>query len=131
MTIAEEYNGTQTRKLVGFHSCNTHNHTAQTFGKVYDAKDEMKVLVETKAVKELSKSANDIALEVLTDIKAAHTGHLFEAMTIEQMKSLVYSCRERSLRSISEFSDWAARLESFPIWLTQLKMSKGCSSNSI
>ena len=112
MTIVEEFNGTQTRKLVGFHSCNTHNHTAQTFGKVYDAKDEMKVLVETKAVKELSKSANDIALEVLTDIKAAHTGHLFEAMTIEQMKSLVYRARR------PEFSDWAARLESFPMAYT-------------
>ena len=51
---------------------------AQTFGKVYDAKDEMKVLVETKAVKELSKSANDIALEVLTDTKAAHTGNMYD-----------------------------------------------------
>ena len=72
MTVAKE-----TRKLVGFHSCNTQNHKAQTFGKVYDAKDETKRLVETKAAKALSKSANDILLEVLTETKAAHKGQLF------------------------------------------------------
>ena len=77
LTLQHLFNGKQTRKLVGFHCCKTENHTTHSIGGVYDCREDMKKLVEEKSLKELAKSANEIASEVLALTKKKHEGGLF------------------------------------------------------
>ena len=61
---------------------------------------------------ELKLSAAEISAQVLHEFEDKYKDRMFKGLNIEQMKSMVYRARK------SEFADWAARIESFPLAYT-------------
>ena len=110
LTLTKKFNGEELSKKVGFHACDQKK--ISTVGSVYDAREDMRNLVATKAVHDLSKSAQEIATDVLDHVKSMYKERLFQGLNLEQLRQHVYKARR------SEFADWASRIESFPLAFT-------------
>ena len=107
MNVSIKMNGQQLFSEANEHTCKPTKQ--RNLGPILELEGEMKQVVEKLAVSELKLSAAEISAQVLHEFEDKYKDRMFKGLNIEQMKSMVYRARK------SEFADWAARIESFPL----------------
>ena len=78
----------ETHKQKGAHTCEQSVMPAFEM-PIVDARTDMHKLAETKALKEVFKTASEIANEVLVETRQEHEGGAVRLLNIEQLKKIV------------------------------------------
>ena len=98
----------ESHKLKGDHTCNQALVPPVAVG-IKDARSEMHTLAQNKAIKELFKTASEIADEVLEETQQQYKGEAVRLLKKEQLQQIVYAAKTK------EHETMQARIQSYPL----------------